>query len=59
MIHGTPDVGMPPAVPVHFPSVADAIADLRQRVERCMPEVAFAARVHVELVRSGVGIDNN
>jgi hypothetical protein len=35
-------------------SIADAIADLRQHVERHMPENAFAARVHAELVRLGV-----
>jgi hypothetical protein len=35
-------------------SVADAIADLRQRIARYMPENAFAARVHAELVRLGI-----
>ena len=36
-------------------SIADAIADLRQRVERYMPGNTFAARVHAELVRLGNG----
>jgi len=35
-------------------NISDAIADLRQRVERYMPQNAFAARVHAQLVRLGL-----
>ena len=35
-------------------SIADAITHLRHRMEHYMPENAFAARVHAELVRMGV-----